>query len=592
MPDRPMPVGPDVVTWSPRVGDEGDDRYAWPETCPLMAGSIFDQDTGALLFDTSVEPSLEISNKLSGINQLLYEINRQYPLDNQSPAVGGIYPGSIEYGTIIGATPLPANLAKARPFRFYQGLDDIADLLANPGGVSQRIYGLAWLRQYPPVDTPSPLGALRTPQLSMNRYPWQAPMFQELLDHMRRKIDLIRYWEREPPFPWTYNSFIYPSYPLRYTYPYTKPAYWSLWPTTPFRCTSMPLQAIAEMRKALSKDYITVWPLWQQVNGQTGVHSQWFIRKLWDGYFGLPCSAPWPQTAPRVYTGAEMAQQALLCNAQQLIPNGETQDCIQNMSFVGSEWSVGWTGQPQVSNVVTAQVSTSLSSYYVSQAAAAERMVFCFKLPRYLPGNYSTTRLRFLGRYAYSRSAVQGEIPLPDPRYPGYPLPAPKSNQLLVEELQGMSGLPFDSFCNNLINKIGSQIGGIAVSEIDNSGYNNGSGPDPWQIFLKEMNINKSFAVNDYAVLRLVLDNSLTHAMHDGTGCWGLDQNYGNDWWIDQVSEEVIFSPMSLVIPTSGVNWGGYGGSGASAYVDIYDNRSSSEERPPQSPPQIRLYVT
>lgn len=63
-----MPAGTDVITWEPRVGDTGDDRYTWPEDHGLEAGpsDIY-----------SNPPTIGQVLKGRGYNQLIAEIRRR-----------------------------------------------------------------------------------------------------------------------------------------------------------------------------------------------------------------------------------------------------------------------------------------------------------------------------------------------------------------------------------------------------------------------------------------------------------------------------------------------------------------------------------
>jgi len=96
----------DVVTWSPRVGDTGDDRYTWPENTAIQAGEQF---------DNTVEPDPVTVNTLTGLNQILYEINRRLLwLDTDQDGV------ELGREWLVGAV-VPDNW---RYFKFFDPIDE------------------------------------------------------------------------------------------------------------------------------------------------------------------------------------------------------------------------------------------------------------------------------------------------------------------------------------------------------------------------------------------------------------------------------------------------------------------------------------
>ena len=88
-----MPLGTDIISWSPRVGDTGDDRYDPGET-PLFTGS-----------STAVRPKLPTIaevNASQGINQVLLEMWRRYWADDDG--VNNLYiPSGYLNETLIPA---------------------------------------------------------------------------------------------------------------------------------------------------------------------------------------------------------------------------------------------------------------------------------------------------------------------------------------------------------------------------------------------------------------------------------------------------------------------------------------------------------
>lgn len=70
-----MPVGTDIITWDPRVGSTGDDRYDPGEDIRIEAGAS----------DYSSRPTHTEINARSGINQILAEANRRiWPGNSQN----------------------------------------------------------------------------------------------------------------------------------------------------------------------------------------------------------------------------------------------------------------------------------------------------------------------------------------------------------------------------------------------------------------------------------------------------------------------------------------------------------------------------
>lgn len=74
-----MPAGTDLVTWSPRVGATGDDRYDLPENSATKAGAS----------DYSDPPTLDEINARSGMNQIIAEINRRIAIIDDPDRFGG-----------------------------------------------------------------------------------------------------------------------------------------------------------------------------------------------------------------------------------------------------------------------------------------------------------------------------------------------------------------------------------------------------------------------------------------------------------------------------------------------------------------------
>ena len=61
-----MPAGTDLITWSPRKGTSGDDRYD-PDSTAVRAGSS----------SYSTLPAISEINAATGMNQIIAEINRR-----------------------------------------------------------------------------------------------------------------------------------------------------------------------------------------------------------------------------------------------------------------------------------------------------------------------------------------------------------------------------------------------------------------------------------------------------------------------------------------------------------------------------------
>jgi hypothetical protein len=74
-----MPEGTDLITWSPRVGATGDDRYDIPAGEVISAGTT----------EYSDPPTLAEVNSGSGINQVIAEYQRRRAITNTMPVYGG-----------------------------------------------------------------------------------------------------------------------------------------------------------------------------------------------------------------------------------------------------------------------------------------------------------------------------------------------------------------------------------------------------------------------------------------------------------------------------------------------------------------------
>ena len=68
-----MPAGTDLITWNPRVGSTGDDRYAWPESIPFYIG------TPKASFANPDKPTITEVNAAEGWNQVIAETARRMP---------------------------------------------------------------------------------------------------------------------------------------------------------------------------------------------------------------------------------------------------------------------------------------------------------------------------------------------------------------------------------------------------------------------------------------------------------------------------------------------------------------------------------
>jgi len=72
------PYGVEIITWNPRVGDAGDDRYRWNPRYPLLAGEDLRQGVSADGIDPpAIRPCVIDVNNNWGLNQIISEINRR-----------------------------------------------------------------------------------------------------------------------------------------------------------------------------------------------------------------------------------------------------------------------------------------------------------------------------------------------------------------------------------------------------------------------------------------------------------------------------------------------------------------------------------
>lgn len=94
-----MPAGTDLITWSPRVGATGDDRYNVPADSVIEAGSSSYSDP----------PTLEEVNAGSGVNQIIAEHNRRCAFYDASSVLclgsgaSGATIGYVSSNTVITA---------------------------------------------------------------------------------------------------------------------------------------------------------------------------------------------------------------------------------------------------------------------------------------------------------------------------------------------------------------------------------------------------------------------------------------------------------------------------------------------------------
>lgn len=84
-----MPAGTDLITWNPRVGATGDDRYRWPENACIEAGAS----------DYSDPPTIAEINARSGYNQIVAEMRRR----DSMYSWGGLNTGGLVRRTLNGA---------------------------------------------------------------------------------------------------------------------------------------------------------------------------------------------------------------------------------------------------------------------------------------------------------------------------------------------------------------------------------------------------------------------------------------------------------------------------------------------------------
>jgi len=102
-----MPAGTDLITWNPRVGATGDDRYKWPESIPFYIG------TPKASFANPDKPTITEVNVAEGWNQVIAETVRRMPTVEEQTGPGGwgpIFPMPLAEEQIIsipvgGRTP-------------------------------------------------------------------------------------------------------------------------------------------------------------------------------------------------------------------------------------------------------------------------------------------------------------------------------------------------------------------------------------------------------------------------------------------------------------------------------------------------------
>lgn len=103
-----MPEGIDLVTWNPRVGASGDDRYAWPPEARLFAGpSVF-----------SNPPTLQEVNAASGLNQLVGETARRRYLQATGFFQGDVQTSRTLLGLLMSGIGSTRNLEGRPTFPF------------------------------------------------------------------------------------------------------------------------------------------------------------------------------------------------------------------------------------------------------------------------------------------------------------------------------------------------------------------------------------------------------------------------------------------------------------------------------------------
>jgi hypothetical protein len=96
-----MPLGTDIITWNPRRGSSGNDRYTFPDDTAIKVGSS----------SYSSPPTIDEVNAGSGINQIIAEYNRRIPRSDDivDPSLPNLITRSyISPGTKITGTLLEA----------------------------------------------------------------------------------------------------------------------------------------------------------------------------------------------------------------------------------------------------------------------------------------------------------------------------------------------------------------------------------------------------------------------------------------------------------------------------------------------------
>ena len=103
-----MPAGTDLITWSPRVGATGDDRYNVEENTKI--------EVGATSF--SSPPTLAEVNAASGINQVIAECKRRYyQLFRSLLATPSYISSESKYSTVLLST-LKTNINTVRTYEY------------------------------------------------------------------------------------------------------------------------------------------------------------------------------------------------------------------------------------------------------------------------------------------------------------------------------------------------------------------------------------------------------------------------------------------------------------------------------------------
>lgn len=194
---------PNPIRWNPRVSDDGDGQYEWPaelSTCAKPTGlNVLDT------FDPSLEPSIPTTNRLWGMNQIIYENNRQMYFNAGPYKTGGSswfpeerqrYYDNIMYPSHVtsysnGKYP---NSPSGPPRVFKPGFyPPISDSYLNEPLNSIRSC------QLPPIDMPLPDG--KNPQNCVYNF-FQRPMLANIIKQLRQHIDFKTSAEQFPAYDW------------------------------------------------------------------------------------------------------------------------------------------------------------------------------------------------------------------------------------------------------------------------------------------------------------------------------------------------------------------------------------------------------